>query len=398
MTVSKILTILFFGVAIINGALAQQLSVGKSALPGSRPGAVGYGNMPGGQTATSGMTAAYLASVIPTPGLTDSSSSGTSGVRNASDSSLTARPGSGEGLNQSRPATTTGTQFHIQDDFPNLLPLPFAPTYVSAALASYDITCTPGVFYYETAHDAGTVYKIGTCPLTVLKTLNVCQLPLQLQHTPDGSTEVVACYDNTIALINTSTDSFTTISTPLYNPNGVDVSPDGTTAYFSSYLANPAVIFSVNLQTGQINPQTVTVDAYPKNIFLTPDGSQLWVDFYQGSDIYIIDTLSMTVSATLSGPGGVQDGIAFTPDGTRAYVSIAGGSVSVYDTATLKQVASIPVSGQPTGVVATKDGGRIFVSNWAQNNPMFSIIDVTSNTLVTTILQVGPALGFTIFH
>jgi len=46
-----------------------------------------------------GLSQGYLASVIPTPGI-QSSKGGTSAVRNASDSSLTAVSGSGEGLNQ----------------------------------------------------------------------------------------------------------------------------------------------------------------------------------------------------------------------------------------------------------------------------------------------------------
>jgi hypothetical protein len=46
-----------------------------------------------------GLSQGYLASVIPTPGV-QNSNGGTSAVRNASDSSLTATKGSGEGLNQ----------------------------------------------------------------------------------------------------------------------------------------------------------------------------------------------------------------------------------------------------------------------------------------------------------
>jgi hypothetical protein len=46
-----------------------------------------------------GLSQGYLASVIPTPGV-QNANGGTSAVRNASDSSLTATKGSGEGLNQ----------------------------------------------------------------------------------------------------------------------------------------------------------------------------------------------------------------------------------------------------------------------------------------------------------
>jgi len=48
---------------------------------------------------SNGRTQGYLASIIPTPGV-QNSNGGTANVRNASDSSLTAKPGAGEGLNQ----------------------------------------------------------------------------------------------------------------------------------------------------------------------------------------------------------------------------------------------------------------------------------------------------------
>ena len=397
-----------------------------------------------------------LASVIPTPGLTSSSVCGTTGVRCAADAHFAAS-GQGEILNQSRQADTPSTaQFgmpndypnrilnpsssparpkgsecdariaskakpardsgavpsakgggdttsstapiRIQDDYPNLLPLPFQPLFSPAALAAYNPSCTPGVSYYQVAHETDTVFKIATCPLAVLKEIPVCSNPLQAQSTPDGTTIVVTCYDNAVAFIDTATDNVTTLNTPLYYPNGVDITPDGSTAYIASYIDTSAVIFSVNMATRQLNPQTVTVDSFPKNVFLTPDGAQLWVGFYQSPSLYVIDTLSMTVSGTVSVPGTADNGIAFTPDGKRAYVAIEGGSVSVFDTATLTQIASIPVSDQPSGVVVSKDGSRVYVDSNASNNPMFSVIDVASNTVIATYPQIGTALGFIIFN
>ena len=68
----------------------------------------GYGGcMPGGSGGSGGgpggsgspIATAYLASIIPTPGLTSSSTCGTTGVRCAADASKSAS-GQGEGLNQ----------------------------------------------------------------------------------------------------------------------------------------------------------------------------------------------------------------------------------------------------------------------------------------------------------
>jgi len=270
--------------------------------------------------------------------------------------------------------------------------------FSSAALASYNPTCTANTFFYVVSHETAQVTKIGTCPLTNMKEISVCGHPLTVQYTPDGSTAIVPCYDNAIAFIDTATDNVTTLSTPNYTPSSVDVSPDGSTAYFTCFNNTPAVIFSVNLNTRALNPQTVTVNSFPENLFLTPDGAQLWVTFYGGTTMYVIDTLSMTVSGTISVPGVAGTGLGFTPDGTRAYVAITGGTVSVFNTATLALMASIPVADQPTGVVASKDGSRVYVASGASNSPALSVIDVASNTVVATFPQIGPALGFTIFH
>jgi YVTN family beta-propeller protein len=405
----------------ISWTAAAQTNSSSSLAPlaAAAPGSIAYGSLLQQETATFGvpgggspssssspaLSAAFhhhLASIIPTPGLTCSSTCGTTGVRCAADALFST---SGQGQVQSlRPSTGPGAaasattpSYLIQDDYPNLLPLPFQPMYSPAALAGYNPTCTPGVFYYQVAHGTDTVFKIGTCPLAVMKAIPVCSAPLQIQSAPDGSTEIVTCYNNAVSFIDTATDKVTTLPTPLYYPNGIDISPDGSTAYISSFIDSPPVIFSINLATRQLNPQTLTVNAYPQNIFLTPDGAQLWVVFYQSSSVYVIDTLSMTVAATISVPG-TPDGIAFTPDGTRAYVGILGGTVSVIDTATLTQLASIPVADQPTGILVSKDGSRVYVDSAASTNPMFSVIDVATNKVIGTYPQIGAALGFIIFN
>jgi len=120
--------------------------------------------------------------------------------------------------------------------------------------------------------------------------------------------------------------------------------------------------------------------------------------FYQSNALYLIDTLSMTVAATVAVPGTAGTGLGFTPNGTRAYVAITGGSISVIDTATLTQIASIPVADHPTGVVVGKDGSRVYVASGVSNTPTLSVIDVASNAVIATFPQIGPALGFTIFH
>jgi YVTN family beta-propeller protein len=122
-----------------------------------------------------------------------------------------------------------------------------------------------------------------------------------------------------------------------------------------------------------------------------------WVNFGQSSTIYVIDILSMTVVGTINAGGTADTGMAFSPDGTRAYVSIFGGSVSVFNTATLAEVASIPVGDQPTDIAVSKNGSRDYVTSLATNG-VTSVIDTKSDTVIGTLPQKGPAMGLLIFH
>jgi YVTN family beta-propeller protein len=154
------------------------------------------------------------------------------------------------------------------------------------------------------------------------------------------------------------------------------------------------------MATRQLMPQVLETQqegSSPKSIFLTPDGASAWVNFSQTSFIQVIDTLSMTISATINAGGTADTGIAFSPDGTRAYVSVYSGSVTVFNTATLAQVASIPVGAQPTDIFVSRDGSTAYVNSFAANG-VTSIIDTASNTVIGTIPVNGPAMGLTLFH
>jgi len=89
--------------------------------------------------------------------------------------------------------------------------------------------------------------------------------------------------------------------------------------------------------------------------------------------------------------GAIPKGVATTPDGTRAYVTInfPNNFVSVIDTATKTVVATIPVGVAPNAVAITPDGTRAYVTN--DGSDTVSVIDTTTSTVVATIpVGVGP--------
>ena len=81
--------------------------------------------------------------------------------------------------------------------------------------------------------------------------------------------------------------------------------------------------------------------------------------------------------------------MAITPDGAFAYVTnSSSNSVSVIDTATETEIATVPVGSSSPGVAITPDGTKAYVTNNSTNN--VSVIDTATNTVSTTI-SVGDA-------
>lgn len=86
--------------------------------------------------------------------------------------------------------------------------------------------------------------------------------------------------------------------------------------------------------------------------------------------------------------------LAFTPDGSKAYVSEAGdGTVTVIDTSTRQVTKTIavttPAGSLVRGIAVSPDGAFAFVSNTAQQ--VVAQIDTSTDTLTATTLSISPS-------
>jgi YVTN family beta-propeller protein len=86
-----------------------------------------------------------------------------------------------------------------------------------------------------------------------------------------------------------------------------------------------------------------------------------YVANFASNSVSVIDTSSNTVIYTIA-VGTQPNGIAFTPDGTRAYVTNGGGDVWVLATSNNAVVAKVVVGGYPSGIAITPDGTRAYVT------------------------------------
>jgi YVTN family beta-propeller protein len=137
----------------------------------------------------------------------------------------------------------------------------------------------------------------------------------------------------------------------------------------------------ISVASGTVT-STIPVGSGPSGVAFTPDGSTAYVTTYGSNTVSVITVASRTVTSTI--PVGTHPvGVAFTPDGSTAYVTNSGSNtVSVISVASGTVTSTIPVGPEPYRVAFTPDGSTAYVTNAGSNT--VSVIDVNSTPPVFT--------------
>ena len=136
---------------------------------------------------------------------------------------------------------------------------------------------------------------------------------------------------------------------PPVNPGGGPITPGKKTIPIAKSVAKPTV------------GDTVPVGPTPGYMEISPDGSFGYIANRAAGVITVFDTTRKTVTGTIPVPDGGPQFVAFSPDGSRAYVSIFNNDytlneVGVLDTATNTFITSVPVGVRPFALDVTPDG------------------------------------------
>jgi len=156
---------------------------------------------------------------------------------------------------------------------------------------------------------------------------------------------------------------------------GVAIAPDARTAYVVN--ANQSGL------TGQITPvdltssppvaeATIDIPDSPGNfIAITPDGRKAYMTDPRDGKVFPIDLTSSpaTVGAAIV-VGGNPEGIAFSPDGSRAYVAMnahtPGGTAEVLPITVATDAVGMAITGlgpHPYAIAVTPDGTKAYVTD-----------------------------------
>jgi YVTN family beta-propeller protein len=185
---------------------------------------------------------------------------------------------------------------------------------------------------------------------------------------PDGRRVYVGSSTGSVSVINTRNGALThTISLgSITGSPALATSPDNTKLYAAYTQANggnmlSTIATSTNKITGTISLGGSGSSAGPF-LATSPDGKRGYVSLMGQSEIAVVDLVQGQLQETVNVGSGVYPAcIAIHPNGMRAYV-VSNTGVLVFDLTSNTVAGAIPISGIPQNVAFTADGSMAYVS------------------------------------
>lgn len=243
-----------------------------------------------------------------------------------------------------------------------------------------------GTYAYITNEYENTVSVINTTTDTSVATVNVGSNPVEIAVSPDGAKVYVAnYYGSTVSVIETASNTVTATVNVGDNPNGIAVSPDGKNVYVTNLgNLNMSVI---DTATNTVIDTIGNVVSIPQGIAINQNGTKIYLPDTDITTFFAIDTATKEVTEI---PVEGSCGVAVNPEGTKLYVTTEGeypdykGIVEVVDVASNEVTAKVAAVGSNPGRVAVSpDGARVYVTNEGSNN--VSVIDTSTNNVIATV-------------
>jgi len=176
------------------------------------------------------------------------------------------------------------------------------------------------------------------------------------------------------------------------SPHMVLFGPEGKRAYVSN--TNTGTLASIEIANAKTN--LIQTGKYPQGGVLSPDGKTIYLTNAESDKISIIDTRSETVVGEIR-TATYPNRVAITPDGKTLVYSLGqkGEAVGFADAPSGRQVAVLPLFGQPLSLTMTRNGQYAF--SGVQDQGKIHIIDVAARKILRTITtpkDAGPDPAF----
>jgi YVTN family beta-propeller protein len=293
-----------------------------------------------------------------------------------------------------------GTGSVITVDLTGVLP----PTSIEVAAGTNAIIVTAGgaaafVTNEYSGSLRGSVTRIDLATCAVGKSIPVGSEPVDIEVVPQtGETWAwVANYGNkTVTTVNLATGEVgDTIPVPDAGPNTVAFTPDGRTCYVANWGVDDCAGSTVTPvevteggASGNVLP-SIAVGYNPNWVAITSDGATAYVANKGSNSITPIDVATHTAGAPIIVPGPpIQMEIA--PNGKLAYIAIAGSSIDAVvpmdltvTPGTVGPAIALAGGSQPHWIAFTPDGTTAYVVG--NGNSTLTPITVASGTPGTPI-------------
>jgi DNA-binding beta-propeller fold protein YncE len=141
-------------------------------------------------------------------------------------------------------------------------------------------------------------------------------------------------------------------------PTFVAVSPDDRTLYAACNHGNSLQVWDAASLT---KLKEIPLGAGAYNVEPSPDGRWVIVTNKKAQSFSLVDAQSLTEVARVPTTKKIVHGVAYSPDGRYAFISQESigadpGAVDMFDLASRKTVATLPVPAQPTGIAILRLG------------------------------------------
>ncbi len=242
---------------------------------------------------------------------------------------------------------------------------------------------------------AGSVSRIDLASGKIHWSITVGAEPVDIEfvpHTKEKWAWVANYKDKTITTVNlTGGVVGTTIPVPGSGPNTVAFTPDGTICYVANWQTdNPAGSSVTPIQvTGNgasgIVLSSIAVGLNPNWVAITKDGSTAYVANKGSNSITPINVAKNTAGAAIALPGPPIQ-IELSPNGKLAYIAVAGDDIDAVvpldltsNPGTVGPTINLAKGAQPHWIAFTPDGTKAYIVG--NGNATLTPITAAGNTL-----------------
>jgi YVTN family beta-propeller protein len=257
---------------------------------------------------------------------------------------------------------------------------PGVPIQLGQGAGTNDLIVTAdGKTGYVTNEDTNSVTSIDLATGKLGTPIVVGSEPVEIAFVPKSNEQwawTANFGDKTVSTINLATGKVgQTISVPEVGPNTIAFTPDGKTCYVANWGSDTVAGNTVTpIQvtdggaSGRLLP-SITVGLHPNWIAVTQDGSTAFVANKGSNSVTPINVASSTAGTAIQVPGPPIE-LQISPNGSTAYVAIAGSSPEIDEVvpmnlttspATVGTSIKLPANTQPHWIAFTPDGQTAYV-------------------------------------